>query len=166
MILGEPLKMIIFFCANPTIPIQCFRPTDHCFQWFVNGFWVTQPSSLTDFQPQDHCFQWFFYGFGVIQPLISILVFDGHGPLDQWCNGFDGSFTSCLPTLYFFKDLKSTNYCLQEDNNIAEVWFFTQVLQLVGRIKVYSIVPTLTLVLELVEAVSDCWSNPHNLIGD
>ena len=71
-----------------------------------------------------------------------------------------------LSTYFIFKDLKSTNYYLQEDNNIAEVWFFTQVLQLVGRIKVYSIVPTLTLVLELVEAVSDCWSNPHNLIGD
>ena len=67
---------------------------------------------------------------------------------------------------FIFKDPKSTNYYLQEDNNIAEVWFFTQGLQLVGRIKVFSIVPTLTLVLELVEADSDCWSNPHNLIGD
>ena len=69
-------------------------------------------------------------------------------------------------TYFIFKDPKSTNYYLQEDNNIAEVWFFTQGLQLVGRIKVFSIVPTLTLVLELVEADSDCWSNPHNLIGD
>ena len=49
---------------------------------------------------------------------------------------------------FIFKDPKSTNYYLQEDNNIAEVWFFTQGLQLVGRIKVFSIVPTLTLVLD------------------
>ena len=74
-------------------------------------------------------------------------------------------------TYFIFKDLKSTNYYLQEDNNIAllcfallnniaEVWFFTQGLHLVGRIKVFSIV------LELVEADSDCWSNPHHLIGD
>ena len=80
-------------------------------------------------------------------------------------------------TYFIFKDLKSTNYYLQEDNNIAllcfallnniaEVWFFTQGLHLVGRIKVFSIIPILTLVLELVEADSDCWSNPHHLIGD
>ena len=54
---------------------------------------VTQPSPLTDFQPPDHCFQWVFNGFGVNQPLISI-VFDGHGPLDQRYDGFNGSFTS------------------------------------------------------------------------
>ena len=84
------------------------------------------------------------------------------GPMMQWF----WWIVHLLSTYFIFKDLKSTNYYLQEDNNIAEVWFFTQVMQLVGRIKVYSIVPTLTLVLELVEAVSDCWSNPHNLIGD
>ena len=56
-------------------------------------FWFTQPSPLTDFQPPDHCFQWVFDGFGVIQPLVS-MVFDGHKPLDQRCDGYDGSLTS------------------------------------------------------------------------
>ena len=64
---------------------------NHWHQWFLNGFSVTQPSPLTDFQPPDHCFQWFFDGFRVIQPLVS-MVFNGHGPSVQQCDGFDGSF--------------------------------------------------------------------------
>ena len=34
-----------------------------------------------------------FVGFGAIQPLVS-MVFDGHKPLDQRCDGYDGSLTS------------------------------------------------------------------------
>ena len=75
--------VVIFFLQEPLAPI------------LFNGFWVTQPSPLTDFQPPDHCFQWFFDGLGVIQPLVS-MVFNGHGPLVQRCDGFDGSFTSIL----------------------------------------------------------------------
>ena len=47
------------------------------------------------FSPLDHCFQWFFDSLGVIQPLVS-MVFNGHGPLVQRCDGFDGSFSSIL----------------------------------------------------------------------
>ena len=73
--------VIFFFCKN------------HWHQWFFDGFWVAQPSPFNNFQPQDHCFQWVFDGFGVIQPLVS-MVFNGHGPLVQRCDGFNISLTS------------------------------------------------------------------------
>ena len=38
----------------------------------------------------DHCQQWFFNGFGVAPPLVS-MVFDGQGPLVKRWNGFNGS---------------------------------------------------------------------------
>ena len=63
--------MVIFFLQEPLASMV--------FRWFLGYSTIT----ITDFQPPDHCFQWFFDDLGVIQPLISILVFDGHGPLDQ-----------------------------------------------------------------------------------
>ena len=33
--------------------------SDHCFQWFSDGFGVTQPSPVNDFHPPYHWFQWF-----------------------------------------------------------------------------------------------------------
>ena len=61
--------------------------TDHCFQWFYDDFWVTQPSPFNVFQPNDHCFQWFFDGFGVTQPL-PFNVFQPTDHCFQWF--FDG----------------------------------------------------------------------------
>ena len=60
------------------------------------GFFVlTQQFLLNVFGPLTVtiAFNGFSMAFGFIQQLAS-MVSDGHGPLDQQCDGFDGSFTS------------------------------------------------------------------------
>ena len=45
------------------------------------------------FGRSDHCHQWFYDGFLILLPSLS-MVFDGSGPLVKRCNGFDGSLWS------------------------------------------------------------------------
>ena len=45
------------------------------------------------FGRSDHCHQWFYDGFLMLLPLLS-MVFDGSGPLVKRCDGFDGSLWS------------------------------------------------------------------------
>ena len=76
-----------------------FSAHSQLLQRFFDGFGVTQLSPLNDFQSPDHRFQWFFNGLGVIQPL-ALMIFIGHGPLVQRCDGFDGSLTSIPGHIY------------------------------------------------------------------
>ncbi len=62
-----------------------FEETIVNFQWFLR-----RPSPLNVFWQSDHCHQWFFDGFLIFLPSLS-MVFDGSGPLVQRCDGFDGS---------------------------------------------------------------------------
>ena len=71
-----------------------FEETIENFQWF----WRT-PSPLNVFWYSDHCQQWFFNGFWVAQPLVS-MVFDGQGPLVKRWNGFNGSPRSKMHKMY------------------------------------------------------------------
>ena len=45
------------------------------------------------FERSDHCLQWFYDGFLMLLPSLS-MVFDGSGPLVKRCDGFDGSLWS------------------------------------------------------------------------
>jgi len=45
------------------------------------------------FGRSDHCHQWFYDGFLMLLPSLS-MVFDGSGPLVKRCDGFDGSLWS------------------------------------------------------------------------
>ena len=45
------------------------------------------------FGRSDHCHQWFYDGFLMLLPSLS-MVFDGFGPLVKRCDGFDGSLWS------------------------------------------------------------------------
>ena len=45
------------------------------------------------FGQSDHCHQWFYDGFLMLLPSLS-MVFDGSGPLAKRCDGFDGSLWS------------------------------------------------------------------------
>ena len=45
------------------------------------------------FGRSDHCHQWFYDGFLMLLPSLS-MVFDGFGPLVKQCDGFDGSLWS------------------------------------------------------------------------
>ena len=47
------------------------------------------------FGRSDHCHQWFYDGFLMLLPSLS-MVFDGSGPLVKRCDGFDGSLWSRL----------------------------------------------------------------------
>ena len=56
------------------------------------------------FGRSDHCHQWFYDGFFMLLPSLS-MVFDGSGPLVKRWDGFDGSLWSrmlqsgCIPSL-------------------------------------------------------------------
>ena len=45
------------------------------------------------FERSDHCHQWFYDGFLMLLPSL-LMVFDGSGPLVKRCDGFDGSLWS------------------------------------------------------------------------
>ena len=65
-----------------------FEETIGNFQWFLR-----RPSPLNVFGRSDHCHQWFYDGFLMLLPSLS-MVFDGSGPLVKRCDGFDGSLWS------------------------------------------------------------------------
>ena len=67
-----------------------FEETIANFQWFLR-----RPSPLNVFGRSDHCHQWFYDGFLMLLPSLS-MVFDGSGPLVKRCDGFDGSLWSML----------------------------------------------------------------------
>ena len=54
-----------------------------------NGFWGDHHHWMF-FGRSDHCHQWFYNGFLMLLPSLS-MVFDGSRPLVKWCDGFDGS---------------------------------------------------------------------------
>ena len=51
------------------------------------------------FGRSDHCHQWFYDGFLMLLPSLS-MVFDGSGPLVKRCDGFDGSLWSTSNCVY------------------------------------------------------------------
>ena len=57
-----------------------------------NGFWGDHHHWMF-FGRSDHCHQWFYDGFLMLLPSLS-MVFDGSGPLVKRCDGFDGSLWS------------------------------------------------------------------------
>ena len=63
------------------VPLQIF-----------NGFWGDHHHWMF-FGRSDHCHQWFYDGFLMLLPSLS-MVFDGSGPLVKRCDGFDGSLWS------------------------------------------------------------------------
>ena len=73
--------------------IQKSEETIAYFQWFLR-----RPSPLNVFGRSDHCHQWFYDGFLMLLPLLS-MVFDGSGPLVKRCDGFDGSLWSRWPLI-------------------------------------------------------------------
>ena len=76
MILGEPSKMInVFFCAMSTNSINVFGPLTIAFNGFSMVFGSLNHHHELTFSPKT-------------------IGFNGHGPLDQRCDGFDGLFTS------------------------------------------------------------------------
>ena len=57
-----------------------------------NGFWGDHHHWMF-FGRSDHCHQWFYDGFLMLLPSLS-MVFDGSWPLVKRCDGFDGSLWS------------------------------------------------------------------------
>ena len=57
-----------------------------------NGFWGDHHLWMF-FGRSDHCHQWFYDGFLMLLPSLS-MVFNGSGPLVKRCDGFDGSLWS------------------------------------------------------------------------
>ena len=77
------------------------------------------------FGRSDHCHQWFYDGFLMLLPSLS-MVFDGSGPLVKRCNGFDGSLWSKLIPLPIIQPRQSHNTLLF----IAiELYIFLRVIQ-------------------------------------
>merc|ERR1711978_267185 len=75
-------------CQESIVNFNGFEETIANFQWFLR-----RPSPLNVFGPSDHCHQWFYDGFLMLLPSLS-MVFDGSGPLVKRCDGFDGSLWS------------------------------------------------------------------------
>ena len=74
--------------------VQKSEETIANFQWFLR-----RPSPLNVFGRSDHCHQWFYDGFLMLLPSLS-MVFDGSRPLVKRCDGFDGSLWSRTLTWY------------------------------------------------------------------
>ena len=51
-----------WFLRRPS-PLNIFRQSDHCYQWFFNGFATNEPSPLNVFSLINHWHQWFSNGF-------------------------------------------------------------------------------------------------------
>ena len=85
-ILNYSLQNIFCKCIEVDIAgVQKSEETIANFQWFLR-----RPSPLNVFGRSDHCHQWFYDGFLMLLPSLS-MVFDGSGPLVKRCDGFDGS---------------------------------------------------------------------------
>ena len=88
-ILNYSLQNIFFKGIEVDIAgVQKSEETIANFQWFLR-----RPSPLNVFGRSDHCHQWFYDGFLMLLPSLS-MVFDGSGPLVKRCDGFDGSLWS------------------------------------------------------------------------
>ena len=81
-------KCLPTFILAIIVNFNGFEETIADFQWFLR-----RPSPLNVFWRSDHCHQWFFNGFFILLPLLS-MVFDGSGPLVKRCDGFNGSLWS------------------------------------------------------------------------
>ena len=93
-ILNYSLQNIFFKGIEVDIAgVQKSEETIANFQWFLR-----RPSALNVFGRSDHCHQWFYDGFLMLLPSLS-MVFDGSGPLVKRCDGFDGSSWSNHPRL-------------------------------------------------------------------
>ena len=92
-------EMVIFFLLEPLASMV--------FQWFL-GYWTINTNWFSAPRP---LLSRVFDGFGVIQPLVS-MVFDGHKPLDQRCDGFNGSFTSNQVSIVVRKSLATDSFVL------------------------------------------------------
>ena len=88
-ILNYSLQNIFFKGIEVDIAgVQKSEETIANFQWFLR-----RPSPLNVFGRSDHCHQWFYDGFLMLLPSLS-MVFDGSRPLVKRCDGFDGSLWS------------------------------------------------------------------------
>ena len=76
-----PPPTILF--KETIVKFNGFEETIVNFQWFLR-----RPSPLNVFWRSDHCHQWFFDGFFIFLPSLS-MVFDGSGPLVKQFDGFD-----------------------------------------------------------------------------
>ena len=83
--ISSPCEWILFGSKWLTLR---FEETIANFQWFLR-----RSSPLNVFGRSDHCHQWFYDGFLMLLPSLS-MVFDGSGPLVKRCDGFDGSLWS------------------------------------------------------------------------
>ena len=79
------------------------------------------------FGRSDHCHQWFYDGFLMLLPSLS-MVFDGSGPLAKRCDGFDGSLWSNVDLERVGEEMgrgkrkrKATNYADSDEDN-EEAW--------------------------------------------
>ena len=109
-ILNYSLQNIFFKGIEVDIVgVQKSEETIANFQWFWR-----RPSPLNVFGRSDHCHQWFYDGFLMLLPSLS-MVFDGSGPLVKRCDGFDGSLWSkqlwSSPLSSLFRPLLTTLKC-------------------------------------------------------
>ena len=82
------LALVNEFCLGQNVLLYVLKRPLQIF----NGFWGDHHHWMF-FGRSDHCHQWFYDGFLMLLPSL-LMVFDGFGPLVKRCDGFDGSLWS------------------------------------------------------------------------
>ena len=93
-----------------------------------NGFWGDHHHWMF-FGRSDHCNQWFYDGFLILLPSLS-MVSDGSGPLVKRCDGFDGSLwsRSLLPVFLSRSDLLNCRQQFHQHYTFChDYWYTTKV---------------------------------------